>query len=113
MSDEHTILQMAAFEKVMIDGGYFKPQRSRWNPDTYLYERDQDRFNGWMLLEKMKVKVTEKTFLYRVLDILKGMDIEQSETDYGWWETNSGAEFGRAKLNELIKLISEHEGEQL
>lgn len=39
---------------------------------------------------KLKAKVTEKTFLHGVLDILHGIDIEQSETENGWWETSSG-----------------------
>lgn len=52
----------------------------------------------------MVATVTEKTFLQDVIDILEGID---SDTGEGWWDTSSGAELGRAKLNELIKLIAE------
>ena len=38
---------MQAFEAAMVEGGYHKPER--WRNDTYLYERDQDRFVGFTL----------------------------------------------------------------
>lgn len=60
MSDENTILQMAAFEKAMVEGGYFHPQRSHCNSDSYLYERDHDRFSGWMLHWKMNTTANEQ-----------------------------------------------------
>lgn len=37
--------------------------------------------------------------------ILKGIDKTETESDEGWWETSSGAEFGRNKLKEVLNLI--------
>lgn len=39
--------------------------------------------------------------------ILKGIDKEESEHDSGWWETSTGAEFGKNKLAEIKSFISE------
>jgi hypothetical protein len=39
--------------------------------------------------------------------ILKGIDKTETESDEGWWETSSGAEFGKNKLKEVLNLIDE------
>jgi hypothetical protein len=39
--------------------------------------------------------------------ILKGIDETETESQFGWWETSAGAEFGKRKLDELIKLIQD------
>jgi hypothetical protein len=40
--------------------------------------------------------------------ILAGIDETETESQLGWWETSSGAEFGKRKLDELIKLIQDN-----
>ncbi len=42
----------------------------------------------------------------RALD-LSGMDQEESVSDDGWWETSTGAEFGRKKKEEIEKVIED------
>jgi hypothetical protein len=42
----------------------------------------------------------------RELD-LSGMDQTESETDDGWWETSTGAEFGRKKKEEIENVIED------
>lgn len=37
--------------------------------------------------------------------ILKGIDQTETESDDGWWETSTGAEFGASKLAEVIAAI--------
>ena len=41
--------EMLAFEQAMIYAGYNKPERGPYPDSGYLYERDADRFAGWML----------------------------------------------------------------
>jgi len=43
----------------------------------------------------------------KIREILKGIDEEETETDYGWWETSGGAEFGKAKLDEIIEYLKQ------
>jgi hypothetical protein len=43
----------------------------------------------------------------RIKKILEGIDETETESQFGWWETSSGAEFGKRKLDELIKLIQD------
>jgi len=44
-----------------------------------------------------------------IREILKGIDQMQTESNDGWWETSTGAEFGKSKLNELIAKSKEGE----
>ena len=37
--------------------------------------------------------------------ILSGIDKTECEANGGWWETSTGAEFGRKKLEELRALF--------
>jgi hypothetical protein len=41
----------------------------------------------------------------QVKELLKGIDQDQSKSAEGWWETSTGASFGKEKLEELINLI--------
>lgn len=40
----------------------------------------------------------------KVRKILEGIDREDDKPG-GWWETSTGAQFGQAKLNEVVKAI--------
>ena len=40
-----------------------------------------------------------------IKELLKGIDQTENESDDGWWETSTGAEFGKNRLNMLIELI--------
>lgn len=51
--------------------------------------------------KKLKQEI-EKT----IRETLKGIDMEETESDDGWWETGTGAEFGKNKLNELTDNIN-------
>ena len=37
--------------------------------------------------------------------VLKGIDLEEIESEDGWWETSIGAEFGKRKKEELLKAL--------
>lgn len=39
--------------------------------------------------------------------ITKGIDLDECESDYGWWPNTSGALFGKETLAELEALIVE------
>lgn len=41
----------------------------------------------------------------KIREILKGIDKDQCESEEGWWETSKGAEFGKRKLEDIIKLL--------
>jgi len=43
-----------------------------------------------------------------IRSLLKGIDKEELEDYEGWWSTSKGAEFGKEKLEELIRLVSIH-----
>jgi hypothetical protein len=38
-------------------------------------------------------------------DLLRGIDKDECESDTGWWETSTGADFGKGKLAELKREI--------
>lgn len=38
--------------------------------------------------------------------IVKGIDKDEIESDCGWWETSTGADFGKQKIDELESFIS-------
>jgi len=40
----------------------------------------------------------------KLTKILAGIDKTETESDNGWWETSTGAEFGRGKLEEIKAL---------
>ena len=37
----------------------------------------------------------------RIIGLLKGIDEQDGETDHGWWETSTGAEFGAGILTAI------------
>jgi hypothetical protein len=39
-------------------------------------------------------------------DLLRGIDKDECESDTGWWETSTGADFGKGKLAELKQEIA-------
>ena len=43
--------------------------------------------------------------IYKLNEILKGIDKDQCDSSDGWWETSSGAEFGAKKLKEVQDLV--------
>lgn len=49
------------------------------------------------------------SLLDRVREILKGIDSDEVRGNYGWWETSTGAEWGRAKLAEIEAAFREAE----
>ena len=42
-------------------------------------------------------------------ELLKGMDLTQTETLDGWWETSVGAEFGAKIKAELLSRLNDYE----
>lgn len=36
---------------------------------------------------------------------LNGIQFTQTQSPLGWWETSTGAEFGKQKLDEIISII--------
>lgn len=43
----------------------------------------------------------------KVKEILKGIDVTETDSELGWWETSDGANFGSQKLQELIEYLKE------
>ena len=37
---------------------------------------------------------------------LNGIQLTQTQSSLGWWETSTGAEFGKQKLDEIIFIVS-------
>lgn len=48
-----------------------------------------------------------ETLIEKIKQILEGIDKEESDDDKGWWETSTGAEFGKAKLEQVIQAVIE------
>ena len=44
----------------------------------------------------------------RIRELLKGIDMEELYGDEGWWETSTGAKWGKKTLEDLILLIKEY-----
>ena len=44
----------------------------------------------------------------KIKDLLKGIDETEVESEDGWWETSTGAEFGRQKLEAIIDLVKSY-----
>lgn len=44
----------------------------------------------------------------KVRELLKGINSTECESEDGWWETSAGADFGEAKLEQLIELLKEN-----
>lgn len=42
-----------------------------------------------------------------ISEILKGIDETEISSEDGWWETSSGAEFGKGRLDAVIRAINE------
>jgi hypothetical protein len=40
-----------------------------------------------------------------IKELLKGIDETETQSNEGWWETSTGADFGAEKLKELIALV--------
>jgi len=49
-----------------------------------------------------KTKLIEK-----IKEILSGIDETEIDSDAGWWETSTGAEFGFNKLEDVIVAIED------
>ena len=55
---------------------------------------------------------TDQQIIKQVKLILAGIDETETDSEYGWWETSAGADFGLEKLNSIIKLIGENYGNE-
>jgi len=42
-----------------------------------------------------------------IIELLDGIDKNECEYKNGWWETDTGAEFGKVKLEELLNFVTE------
>lgn len=51
-------------------------------------------------------EIGKPTIFEQVAKILEGIDSEEQESGYGWWETSYGAQFGAEKLEELRVLLT-------
>ena len=51
--------------------------------------------------------ISPETPLERLRRIVRGIDKTETESDEGWWETSTGAEFGADVLDELEKLVDD------
>jgi hypothetical protein len=40
-----------------------------------------------------------------IREILRGIDQTETESENGWWETSTGAQYGQNKLNELFEYL--------
>jgi hypothetical protein len=45
------------------------------------------------------------TLIEQIKELLKGIDQTESESNDGWWETSTSADFGKEKLKELLALV--------
>ena len=59
---------------------------------------------------KINAKLTganKDKLIKEVKEILKGIDETQTDSEEGWWETSTGAEFGYSKLEDIIVAIED------
>ncbi len=54
---------------------------------------------------------TQRNWREHLDSILEGIEHDELEHKEGWWETSTGAEFGKKKKDELIKLFAQVESE--
>ena len=54
----------------------------------------------------MDKKEILKTIKEAVEEILYGIDMQEIDGDDGWWETSTGAEFGKRKKEELTRVLN-------
>jgi hypothetical protein len=45
--------------------------------------------------------------LKQIEEILAGIDKTETDDDKGWWETSTGAKFGKDKLNQIRLLFKD------
>ena len=55
-------------------------------------------------LRKAQIEVLE-TLERKIPEILKGIDKIELDSEDGWWETSTGSDFGKSKLEEILSLI--------
>ena len=51
--------------------------------------------------------MSKEILIRRIKTILIGIDETETDSEYGWWETSTGAYFGEEKLRQLIKAAEE------
>lgn len=66
--------ERAAFESAMVAEGYHKPERGLYPDSQYLYQRDQDRFVGWMARAALATQPAAGEPAARVLSSRAGND---------------------------------------
>lgn len=54
-------------------------------------------------MQSNKIKVEELKSM--ICEVLQGIDKTETESEDGWWETSTGAEFGRKKLESILELL--------
>jgi hypothetical protein len=65
----------------------------------------------WCACARRKEATSETRHLFSgvlkdVRQILAGIDQTETDSDIGWWETSTGAEFGAEKLRKIEELLS-------
>lgn len=50
-----------------------------------------------------------KTLLQQIEEILSGIDNTEVESEHGWWETSTGAEFGKERLEKIRHLFDQED----
>jgi hypothetical protein len=71
----------------------------QWFAD--MQDRYDANYSGYEDLLKECWEAAQKAEQTRIAKLLDGMDKTQTISDKGWWETNTGAEFGATLLSRI------------
>lgn len=84
-------------EQLRVENEELKYRDGIWATHVTNYEREYEQLKADA--ELLKAKITE---------ILKGID--KQECDNGWWETSTGADFGKDCLSKVCDAIDQARG---
>ena len=71
----------------------------QWFAD--MQDRYDANYSGYEDLLKECWEAAQKVEQTRITKLLDGVDKTQTTSDKGWWETNTGAEFGATLLCQI------------
>lgn len=97
--------------EVKTERGRLSPEQRQWQADLTeqgyfaVVVRSVDAAIG-LLTDHLRARKCSAVCFADIAAILRGIDSTETESEHGWWETDAGAKFGSAKMEEIERLFS-------
>jgi hypothetical protein len=95
---------------ILVDTETFEKELAKRDSKIFQLQIDNNALRTQLAEATRKLEEARKDVVREVIVILDGIDMAETDSEKGWWETSAGAEFGKNKLAQ-IQAIEQGKGE--